>query len=287
MAVWTLKLKAPFALIEALTDEHMHAQDDRVYSVSVFEMDRRFSVLELLVDSQQTAKDLAAPFFDKDNVDVEIEQVPEDKDWVALSQSHLRPVRAGRFWVYGSHDKHKDPEAEIPILIDAGEAFGTGHHATTAGCLKAFGEYLEKTKPTSVLDLGCGAGTLAIAAAKILGLPVMASDIDAAAVRVTLENAQENEVGGLITAVESEGFADPALIGTFDLIFANIMAGPLIEMAPDIAAHTNDGGTIILSGLLESQTQKVLAAFGDAGFKLSRRNASEDWATLTLKKEGG
>jgi ribosomal protein L11 methyltransferase len=215
-----------------------------------------------------------------------VSEVP-DTDWVAHVRRELHPVDAGRFFVYGSHDQDKLPKGRIGLLIEAAMAFGTGHHGTTQGCLEAFDQLLvQGVVPASVADIGCGTAVLAIAAAKVLEADVIASDIDPVAVDVALANALANDVGGRVACVEAAGFGHPDLQARapYDLIFANILKGPLIDLAPDMAAHAAVGGHIILSGLLIPQADDVIAAYQVAGFALVDRREIGDWATLTLRR---
>lgn len=207
-----------------------------------------------------------------------------DQDWVSLSQAGLPPVDAGRFWVHGDHDADNIPSGiEFPIRINAGMAFGTGHHGTTCGCLLIFDDMLKDGfAPKSILDLGCGAGILAISAAKALSRNVLATDIDPDAVIVTRQNAQINEVAPLITAAQANGFDSPELAGkTFELIFANILAGPLIGLAPDITKALAPNGTVILSGILTEQADAVMEGFAKAGVQTQKAKTLAGWTSLT------
>ncbi len=209
-----------------------------------------------------------------------------DEDWVAKSLEGLKPVRAGRFLVHGSHDRDKIQAGDIAIEIEAGEAFGTGHHGTTAGCLAEIDRLCMARDYQSILDLGTGTGVLAIAIAKAFGKRVLATDIDAIATRVTRENAVLNGVGTLIEAETAEGFGNPvfAAHAPFDLIIANILAGPLIALASDIAGHLAPGGSVVLSGLLVAQGPAVTAAYEAEGLALARSGEMEGWLTLTLER---
>lgn len=215
-----------------------------------------------------------------------VSQLPET-DWVAHVRRELHPVEAGRFFVYGSHDADALPQDRIGLLIEAAMAFGTGHHGTTKGCLEAFDRLLTKGVALgAVADIGCGTAVLAIAAAKVLEGTVIASDIDPLAVDVARANAQANGVGGRVTCIEAAGFSHPALAADapYDLIFANILKGPLIDLAPEMGGHVAVGGHVILSGLLIAQAEDVIAAYDAVGFALTERREIGDWATLTLRR---
>jgi len=210
-----------------------------------------------------------------------------DEDWVAKSLEGLKPVRAGRFLVHGSHDRDKIEPGDIAIEIEAGEAFGTGHHGTTAGCLAEIDRLCSAQDFRSILDLGTGTGVLAIAVAKAFGKRVLATDIDPVATRVTAENAALNGVAPLIEAATAEGFDDPvfAAHAPFDLVIANILAGPLIALAGDVVRHLDPaGGTIVLSGLLVAQGPAVTEAYEAEGLRLVRSGEQEGWLTLTLAR---
>jgi len=211
----------------------------------------------------------------------------DDEDWVSKSQKGLPPVDAGRFWVYGSHDADTIPaHVTWPIHIDAGQAFGTGHHGTTKGCLITFDKLLQSGfDPKDVLDLGCGAGILAIAAAKALGRTVLATDIDPDAVAVTKENADINAVAPHIISEVSNGFESAILKDRqFNLIFANILAGPLMGLAPDITKALAPGGRVILSGILDEQAATVAASFEKAGLSVSPQPSLSGWTSLLASK---
>ncbi len=182
------------------------------------------------------------------------------------------------------HDADKVPAGAIGLRIEAAQAFGTGHHATTRGCLLALDDLLKRRRFERVLDLGCGTGVLAIAAAKVLRRPVTASDIDPVAVRITRENARLNRAR--VTAVAATGLDHPALsrAGPYDLIMANILAEPLKDLAPAVARALSPGGLAILSGILESQAESVRAAYLAAGLRSQRRLTLSGWATLTVQK---
>ncbi|WP_147125727.1 50S ribosomal protein L11 methyltransferase [Shimia ponticola] len=215
-----------------------------------------------------------------------VSELPE-VDWVAKVRRELSPVRAGRFYVYGSHDADTVPDDVEPLLIEAAMAFGTGHHGTTKGCLEAFDALLEEgTAFQNVADIGCGTAVLAMAAARVFPETVLASDIDQVAVEVAEANVAANGLVGRVHCVEAAGFDHPDLSGRapFDLIFANILKGPLIDLAPHMAANSAEGGYLILSGLLVDQADEVIEAYAQSGYNLVRRAEIVEWATLTLIK---
>ncbi|NKX44156.1 50S ribosomal protein L11 methyltransferase [Roseicyclus persicicus] len=215
-----------------------------------------------------------------------VSEVPET-DWVAHVRRELHPVEAGRFFVYGSHDADRLPGDRIGLLIEAAMAFGTGHHGTTKGCLEAVDRLLTAGfTPRNVADVGCGTAVLAIAAAKVLDGPVIASDIDPVAVDVARANVAANGVEGRVACVEAAGFDHPELDrnAPYDLVFANILKGPLVELAPDMAPRVAPGGRVILSGILTPQADDVIAAYTAQGFALEHRREIGEWTTLTLRR---
>ncbi|SHE84023.1 ribosomal protein L11 methyltransferase [Loktanella atrilutea] len=218
--------------------------------------------------------------------DFNVSDVP-DEDWVAKVRRDLPPVDAGRFFVYGSHDADKVPTGRVPLLIEAAMAFGTGHHGTTLGCLLAFDRMVDAgTVPQNVIDVGCGTAVLAMAAAHVSPNVVLASDIDPLAVEVATANVTANGLDGRVRCVVAAGFDAPELAAAapFDLVFANILKGPLIALADDMARATQAGGTAILSGILNEQADDVAAVYARAGFNEVRRDSIVDWTTLTLTK---
>lgn len=213
-----------------------------------------------------------------------VSEVP-DQDWVAKVRRELPPVEAGRFFVYGSHDLEHLPTGRIGLLIEAAMAFGTGHHGTTLGCLRAFDRLLDQGRSfENVLDLGCGTAVLAMAAARMSLNSVIASDIDPVAVEVAVLNVLANDLEGRVNCVESIGFDGPALAqaAPFDLIFANILKGPLVDLAPDMAMHLAPGGIAILSGLLVEQADDIVAVYNAQGIDLMEREDLGEWTALTL-----
>jgi ribosomal protein L11 methyltransferase len=214
-----------------------------------------------------------------------VSDLPE-VDWVAHVRRELSPVDAGRFFVFGSHDAGRVPPGRVPLQIEATVAFGTGHHGTTLGCLLAFDRLLGAgSRPARVADIGCGTAVLAMAAAATLpGALVIASDIDRVAVEVAEANVAINGLSGRVECLEAAGLDHPRLAGPFDLIFANILKGPLIELAPAISAALATGGRAILSGLLATQAEAVTAAYVAQGLCLQDRNDLGEWSTLVLQK---
>ncbi len=207
-----------------------------------------------------------------------------DQDWIKLSQEGLPPVRAGRFFVYGAHDAGTMPHGVIPMKIEAGLAFGTGHHETTALCLGVLSELANRRAFRNVLDLGCGTGLLAIGAAKLWKRSVLASDIDPVAVDVTRDNARANGVAPLVRAVTADGLTNPILAGgaPYDLLIANILAGPLTQLAPTITRALAPGAMLVLSGLLRNQEALVTSFYRSLRF-VGRRRAGP-WSALVLEK---
>jgi ribosomal protein L11 methyltransferase len=216
---------------------------------------------------------------------VEREVIP-DVDWVAKSLEGLKPVRAGRFLVHGSHDRDKVRSGDIAIEIDAGQAFGTGHHGTTAGCLEVIDRVVRSRRVRNALDLGTGSGVLAIAVRKLKNIPVLATDIDPIATRVAAENVRRNGISTGIATETAPGFHSTAFAnhGPFDLIIANILARPLIKMAPQLVTHLAPGGSVILSGILAAQRWKVLAAYNGAHLRHVRTIWRNGWVTIHLDR---
>jgi ribosomal protein L11 methyltransferase len=211
-----------------------------------------------------------------------------DQDWIRQSQIGLPPVRAGRFFVYGAHDAGRVPHGIIPIRIEAGLAFGTGHHETTTLCLESITLIARRGRPARILDLGCGSGVLAIAAAKLWRRRVLASDIDPVAVEVARENARMNGVEPFIRTVLADGLNNPALAegAPYDLIVANILALPLQRLAPTLRAVLAHGGTAVLSGLLRNQEQQVASAYRAQGLAFQRALRKGPWSALVLERAG-
>ena len=207
-------------------------------------------------------------------------------DWVSHVHARTPPIRAGRFYVYGSHVTEPVPDGCVGILMDAGPAFGTGDHQRTRGCLIALDGLAQGRPVARILDLGCGSGILSIAAARIWPAEIIAADFDRDAVAMTARCAQANGVAGRIAAFRSRGFQNRALRAgaPFDLVLANILARPLERLAPAIARHLAPGGRMVLSGLLIEQGAAVLEAYGKHGLAIAERFAFDEWLTLVLMK---
>ncbi len=206
--------------------------------------------------------------------------------WLARSYAGFPEQQIGRrFVVRGTHLAHTDPGGRLVLTLDAGLAFGSGEHGSTRGCLLAL-ESAARRRPRRILDLGTGSGILAIAAAGLLRRPILATDIEPWAVRVTRRNAELNRVAQLVHPILANGWQDKRvrLGGPYDLVFANILARPLCIMARGLAANLAPGGTAILSGLLGSQARGVLAAHRRQGLRLERRIEVRPWTTLVLRR---
>ena len=208
------------------------------------------------------------------------------RDWVAASLAGLPPVEAGRFYVHGSHDRDRVPTNRIGIEIEAALAFGTGHHGTTRACLIALDRLLKRRRPRDILDIGTGTGVLAIAAARARHRAVLAGDIDRTSVRVARENARLNRAGAAVEIIRANGVSDRRVRARapFDLVFGNILVGPLKLLARPIRLIVARGARIVLSGLLPGQANAALAAYRAVGLVLERRIVLDGWATLVVRR---
>ncbi|MFK5981141.1 MAG: 50S ribosomal protein L11 methyltransferase [Rhizobiaceae bacterium] len=213
-------------------------------------------------------------------------EIIEETDWVTKTLQDLAPVRAGRFIVHGSHDNDIPKSHEHSIIIDAGQAFGTGHHGTTAGCLDMLGECLKRQNYKNALDMGTGSGVLAIALAKARPINILASDIDPIATKTARDNTVINSVANQINCITAtgfnhRGFADAA---PFDLVIANILARPLQDLAHPMSAYLAPRATVILSGLLPHQKSRICATYRLQGLRLEKAHIRDSWLTLVLTK---
>ena len=275
----------------AILDLMSEAFEEDGYAIATMEIDEKRDLWEasLYIDFDEEAEmteRFAALVGDAyPELSINREVIP-DVDWIARSLEGLQPVHAGRFVVHGSHDRGKARSGEIAIEIDAGQAFGTGHHGTTAGCLEIIEKVMRARQPRKVLDLGTGSGVLAIAARKLAPARVLATDIDPVATRVARENVRLNGIASGITLETATGFHSTAFRrhGPFDLIIANILARPLMRMAPQLAAHLAPGGQVVLSGILANQRWKVIAAYNGAGLRHVRTIWRNGWVTIHLDR---
>lgn len=276
-----------------LSHEAAHAWADRIendfqlepLAVTINETDEDAALWETVAWFEDVATAKAASHH-LNRPDATIAPVP-DVDWVRRSLEGLAPVVAGRFFLHGSHDRPVRRSGGISLEIDAGTAFGTGHHGTTAGCLSALDDILKRHCPTYILDLGCGTGVLAIAAAQALKTKALATDIDAEAVRVTLNNAKRNGVGPFIAGLTAAGLhhAGIAKKAPFDLIFANILARPLAKLAQSLSAILMPGGHLILSGLTHDQLRWIRACYTSRGLTPTKTIRNGNWIALVMTKK--
>jgi ribosomal protein L11 methyltransferase len=217
--------------------------------------------------------------------DLQVKVEPlSDADWLALALSGLPPVRAGRFFVYGIHDQGKRPVSTVNIRIEAGAAFGTGHHGTTVGCLIAYHDLLKRHKFKRVLDVGAGTGVLAIAAQKTGTRHAIGTDIDPISVRIANENAKFNQSGARCVWANGLNHRSVRRYIPYDLVFANILARPLVSLSGTIKSALKPGGFVILSGLLRTQERTVKAAYLAKGFVVIRRLHRDAWCVLVLQR---
>ena len=283
--IWRLRIDGPLAPLSAANARLGEHDDQPALGWSLFEDegDASRGYLELLfADRVREDEWVAALGLEGEAFTVHYAPLP-DEDWIAMSLKGLPAVAAGRFVVYGEHERDKLKAGQIGLWIEAGPAFGTGHHGTTKGCLQALDRLYEAgLAPRRILDLGTGSGLLAIAAAKLWpAADILATDIDPESVEETAVNAARNDTA--FEAVTADGFEHAVFEGrSFDLVLANILAGPLIELAPEIASVLEPGGTVVLSGLLEEQADGVTAAYVAQGMALQRSELVDGWGVLVL-----
>ena len=266
--------------------------DDYAASYSFFETSSpfmwQFSAYFISQPEKETLYSLLTPFIQANIILSETIQVMPAvmDDWIAKMHQTFPPLSFGRYFIYGSHYKKPIPSWCLQLKIDAATAFGTGEHATTKGCLKAFDYLLKKRVFSAILDMGTGTGILAIAAAKILRQPVIAVDNDPEAVRVGRLNARSNNSHSLVTFFKSEGFKSNYIRkkASYDLIFANILARPLHQMALNMAMHIRKNGYAILSGLLKNQIGMIIQKYKAVGFIIEKKFFIGEWAILIVKK---
>lgn len=277
--------------IKSLLDPVEQAFEEEGYAISAHEVKGKERIWELAVycPTAQTSevksqlKRIVEAHFP--SIDVMSEDLPET-NWVAETLASLPAIRAGRFIVHGTHERHTVKANEIGVWIDAGLAFGTGHHGTTAGCLEMLHRVSKYHAPQRVLDLGCGSGILAIAAAKKFRTNVTATDIDPLSIITTDDNARLNNVQSLVKSACGDGLNHNLIRQNhpFDLVLANILARPLQSMATDLCNATAAGGIIILSGLLPHQKAPLVARFRAEGCHLLRYHIKDGWLILCFRK---
>ncbi|WP_208437399.1 50S ribosomal protein L11 methyltransferase [Bartonella taylorii] len=264
------------------------AFDEEGYPLALAEVDEKNAMYELslYVDKEglENASERFSNILSIDPNKINHEILP-DIDWVKQSLKGLTPVRAGPFFLHGSHNRSDIPPNVFPIEIEANQAFGTGHHGTTAGCLEMIAKVVKHENPQNVLDLGTGSGVLAIGIAMLKPVSILASDIDPIAIQVAQHNAELNGVKKYITTVTATGFTHDQIASRapFDLIIANILANPLIELAPEMVRVLQKGGSLILSGILEEQHASVLEAYVKQGRQHIETYHRQEWVTIHLK----
>ncbi len=211
----------------------------------------------------------------------------DDKDWVAVSLAGLPAVNAGPFVVAGWHELAHLEGGKIPVWIEAGPAFGTGHHGTTKGCLEALAIELKRKRPERVLDIGTGSGVLALAAVKYGARFALGTDMDKESIRIAKENAKNNKAGDRLKLMHARGTGHRMMRAhaPYDLVLANILARPLVGLAPEIAKLVAKGGRVILSGLLTHQEPQVRAAYAGQGLHLVQRRRLNGWSTLVYARQ--
>ncbi|WP_370931863.1 50S ribosomal protein L11 methyltransferase [Bartonella sp. DGB1] len=259
--------------------------EDEEYPICITELDEKNNIFEFSIYAPLTAKDHITKAISQISPvylsQLKLEELPEI-DWVAHSLSTLKPIEAGCFFVHGSHDQSSIDNDKISIQINANQAFGTGHHQTTHLCLQLITSHYSKSAPNYCLDLGTGSGILSIALAKLGAPHIIATDIDPLAIEIAKENFTINNVTTQIKAYVADGFSDSRLIHNvkYDLIIANILAGPLIELASDMYNHLADGGRVILSGILTDQSLKVIDVYHKVGLFCKNKLSLGDWVAL-------
>lgn len=286
-----LRLMTDEGSARAMTDLLGEMFDPTQTAVAAFEAEdgRTWRLEAYFADAPDEAmiRDMIRPVVG-DQADVASFETIDQQDWVRASLEGLVPVRAGRFLVHGSHDRETVRVNDLAIEIEAALAFGTGHHGTTLGCLRALADVLKRGRPAQVLDVGTGTGILAFAAAKALHRPVIAGDLDPEAVFTAKGNARLNGLGPVVRLYQGSGVRH-ALANRprrFDVVFANILARPLKRLAPSLTATVADRGVLILSGLIERDVAGVLSTYRHRGFHLAAHGLIEGWATLVLRRGG-
>lgn len=293
-----LELSTSGEKARALTELLGEVFDPTETAISSFEVEEGVTTLSLNAPwkveiyfahhpDEEAVRDMLRPIVG-DDIDSTPFTTVNQQDWVATSLDGLKPVRAGRVLVHGAHDRDAVRINDVAIEIEAALAFGTGHHGTTSGCLLALDAEMKKRRPRRGLDVGTGTGILALALAKQIKRKVVAGDIDAVAVEVSAHNARLNHAPHALDLYVAPGLrhAKANRPGHFDLIFANILAGPLKRLAPALARALSPDGTLILSGLLAMDVAGVVSVYRHQGVALASQSQREGWATLVMKKGG-
>lgn len=285
MTSWKLSLPCTRAEAEAIDAAEDIAEGVVLMTTELEEDDREHWRLDAYLEAEPDAATIAAIHAivpSAGDVAPQVEALPEE-DWVTLSQHGLEPITEGRFVVHTSAHPADVPEGGRAFLIEAGQAFGTGHHATTSGCL-AMLDRMAAQSFARVIDIGTGTGLLAFAARHLWPqAEIVATDIDPRAIVVTRENAELNAVDA-VDLIVADGTLDDTIVARapYDLVIANILAGPLVSMAPELAAIAAPRATIILAGLLDTQRSDVVAAFAACGCALEETDRRGDWTILRL-----
>jgi ribosomal protein L11 methyltransferase len=284
----TARLTAAWPEAKRIADLLERAFGEEGAAIALDEMEAGWAVEALFEDAEPA--EIAARIRERLGGDafgaaLVVERLVET-DWVARGLEGLKPVAVGRFLIHGCHDRSRIPRGRVAVEIAAGQAFGTGHHATTAGCLSVLDRLIRARRFARPLDLGTGSGVLAIALAKSLRRPVLATDIDPVAVAVARQNAHRNRVAHLVRVITADGVrhAEIRACAPFDLVVANILAGPLIRLAPPIARMLAPGGMLVVSGLLPAQAMRVTGAYAAQGVRLVRAEAFAGWTVLLMRR---
>ena len=284
-----------FLLAEALVDVAL--------SSSALREDRKHTrpwILEWLVEDKMSKSDVASRLLvhiaahNVSGVDVDVEQIEvnetPDENWLEKSYQEFKPFSIGPFFIYGSHFEGDVPHGQIGLQVDAATAFGSGEHETTKGCMLAMLDLKGKGAcPWNILDMGTGSGILALAAWKLWKSPILAVDNDPESVVVTERHAEMNGVSLSKSALSTDcgdGFKTPSVSKKkpYELILANILAGPVIEMAPELVRVLDDNGYCVLSGMLVEQADLVASAYEGEGLTLRQRYDIGEWTTLVMQK---
>ena len=261
-----------------LSVSHFEASDKNWHSTAIYDFEPDLKEIEQHI---QSSLELSPNTFQ-----LELKQV-ENKDWVAHVQSNLTPVEAGRFFIYGSHDKSLAKDKPFAIEINAAQAFGTAHHGTTKGCLIAIDQCAQNFSPNTILDLGTGTGILAIGASQMWPqAKIIASDIDPIAIKVAQDNSELNQANQNIDCICADGLTDEAISNSasYDLIIANILAKPLLTMADAINQVLTKDGTLILSGILQTQASDIIECYQATGLTHQSTNQYDEWVTILFNK---